>query len=72
MSGSGPIDSFVPVVMFSMPFGLSMDYLVFLVSPGFRVTFSSSDGGRGTCAGNESGTGSAVSIGMMFLASYRL
>ena len=32
MSGSGPIDSFVPVVMFSVPFGLSMDYLVFLVS----------------------------------------
>jgi RND superfamily putative drug exporter len=32
LSGSGPIDSFVPVVMFSVLFGLSMDYLVFLVS----------------------------------------
>jgi RND superfamily putative drug exporter len=31
-SGSGPIDSFVPVIMFSVLFGLSMDYLVFLVS----------------------------------------
>jgi RND superfamily putative drug exporter len=32
LSGAGPIDSFVPVVMFSVLFGLSMDYLVFLVS----------------------------------------
>jgi putative drug exporter of the RND superfamily len=32
LSGSGPIDSFVPVVMFAVLFGLSMDYLVFLVS----------------------------------------
>jgi putative drug exporter of the RND superfamily len=32
LSGSGPVDSFVPVVMFSVLFGLSMDYLVFLVS----------------------------------------
>ncbi len=32
LSGTGPIDSFVPVVMFSVLFGLSMDYLVFLVS----------------------------------------
>jgi RND superfamily putative drug exporter len=32
LSATGPIDSFVPVVMFSVLFGLSMDYLVFLVS----------------------------------------
>jgi RND superfamily putative drug exporter len=32
LSGAGPVDSFVPVVMFSVLFGLSMDYLVFLVS----------------------------------------
>ena len=32
LSGTGPIDTFVPVVMFSVLFGLSMDYLVFLVS----------------------------------------
>ena len=32
LSGTGPIDSFVPVVTFSVLFGLSMDYLVFLVS----------------------------------------
>jgi putative drug exporter of the RND superfamily len=32
LSGAGPIDVFVPVVMFSVLFGLSMDYLVFLVS----------------------------------------
>jgi RND superfamily putative drug exporter len=32
LSGTGPIDSFVPVLMFSVLFGLSMDYLVFLVS----------------------------------------
>jgi putative drug exporter of the RND superfamily len=32
LSGTGPIDAFVPVVMFSVLFGLSMDYEVFLVS----------------------------------------
>ncbi|MBV9792752.1 MAG: MMPL family transporter [Actinobacteria bacterium] len=32
LSGTGPIDSFVPVIMFSVLFGLSMDYLVYLVS----------------------------------------
>jgi putative drug exporter of the RND superfamily len=32
LTGTGPIDSFVPVLMFSVLFGLSMDYLVFLVS----------------------------------------
>ncbi len=32
LSGTGPVDAFVPVVMFSVLFGLSMDYLVFLVS----------------------------------------
>ncbi|HEY3904139.1 MAG TPA: MMPL family transporter [Streptosporangiaceae bacterium] len=32
LSGAGAIDAFVPVVMFSVLFGLSMDYLVFLVS----------------------------------------
>jgi RND superfamily putative drug exporter len=32
LTGTGPIDAFVPVLMFSVLFGLSMDYLVFLVS----------------------------------------
>jgi RND superfamily putative drug exporter len=32
LSGTGPVDSFVPVIMFSVLFGLSMDYLVYLVS----------------------------------------
>jgi len=31
-SGTGPIESFVPVMMFAIVFGLSMDYEVFLVS----------------------------------------
>jgi RND superfamily putative drug exporter len=31
-SGVGPIESFVPVMMFAIVFGLSMDYEVFLVS----------------------------------------
>jgi RND superfamily putative drug exporter len=30
--GTGPVDAFIPVVMFSVLFGLSMDYEVFLVS----------------------------------------
>jgi RND superfamily putative drug exporter len=31
-SGTGPIESFVPVMMFAIVFGLSMDYEMFLVS----------------------------------------
>ena len=31
-ASSGPIDAFVPVLMFAIVFGLSMDYEVFLVS----------------------------------------
>ena len=32
LTGTGPIDAFVPVLMFSVLFGLSMDYEVYLVS----------------------------------------
>jgi RND superfamily putative drug exporter len=32
LSGTGPIDAWVPVLMFSVLFGLSMDYEVYLVS----------------------------------------
>ena len=32
LSGTGPIDAFLPVLMFSVLFGLSMDYEVYLVS----------------------------------------
>jgi RND superfamily putative drug exporter len=32
LSGTGPIDAFIPVLLFSVLFGLSMDYEVYLVS----------------------------------------
>jgi RND superfamily putative drug exporter len=32
INGTGPIEAFVPVMMFAIVFGLSMDYQVFLVS----------------------------------------
>jgi RND superfamily putative drug exporter len=32
LSGTGPIDAFLPVLMFSVLFGLSMDYEVYLIS----------------------------------------
>jgi RND superfamily putative drug exporter len=32
LSGKGPIDAFIPVLLFSVLFGLSMDYEVYLVS----------------------------------------
>ncbi|HXR73128.1 MMPL family transporter, partial [Actinocrinis sp.] len=32
LSGTGPLDAFLPVVMFSVLFGLSMDYEVYTVS----------------------------------------
>jgi len=32
LSGTGPVDAFIPVLLFSVLFGLSMDYEVYLVS----------------------------------------
>ena len=32
LSGTGPVDAFLPVLIFSVLFGLSMDYEVYLVS----------------------------------------
>ena len=32
LSGTGPVDAFIPVLMFSVLFGLSMDYEVYLLS----------------------------------------
>ena len=32
VSGTGPVEPFIPVIMFAVLFGLSMDYEVFLVS----------------------------------------
>jgi RND superfamily putative drug exporter len=32
LSGTGPVEAFLPVIMFSVLFGLSMDYEVFTVS----------------------------------------
>ncbi|HEY1639458.1 MAG TPA: MMPL family transporter [Streptosporangiaceae bacterium] len=72
LAGTGPVDSFVPVVMFSVLFGLSMDYLVFLVSriqeewhqlhhaPAARLAALS---GRGTRRNHQAITGGLASSG---------
>jgi RND superfamily putative drug exporter len=46
--GTGPVDAFIPVVMFSVLFGLSMDYEVFLVSRIQEEWLRPGTGGAGT------------------------
>jgi RND superfamily putative drug exporter len=47
LSGTGPVDAFLPVLIFSVLFGLSMDYEVYLVS---RIQEEWRHGARGTAA----------------------
>jgi RND superfamily putative drug exporter len=43
LSGTGPVDAFLPVLIFSVLFGLSMDYEVYLIS---RIQEEWQRGGR--------------------------
>jgi RND superfamily putative drug exporter len=51
LSGTGPVDAFLPVLIFSVLFGLSMDYEVYLVG---RIQ---EEWHRGAGAGSGSGSG---------------
>jgi putative drug exporter of the RND superfamily len=49
LSGTGPVDAFLPVLIFSVLFGLSMDYEVYLISR-IQEEWRLGAAGRGTAA----------------------
>jgi RND superfamily putative drug exporter len=49
LSGTGPVDAFLPVLIFSVLFGLSMDYEVYLISR-IQEEWRHGAAGRGTAA----------------------
>lgn len=73
--GTGPIESFVPVLMFAIVFGLSMDYEVFLISRVHEEWEKSRDA-SGSVARGLASTGrvitAAASIMIVVFASFAL
>jgi putative drug exporter of the RND superfamily len=73
--GTGPIESFVPVLMFAIVFGLSMDYEVFLISRVHEEWEHSGDASGSVARGLQS-TGrvitAAASIMIVVFASFAL
>ncbi len=73
--GTGPIESFVPVLMFAIVFGLSMDYEVFLISRVHEEWEKSHDASDAVARGLQS-TGrvitAAASIMVLVFASFAL
>jgi RND superfamily putative drug exporter len=73
--GTGPIESFVPVLMFAIVFGLSMDYEVFLISRVHEEWERSHDASGAVARGLQT-TGkvitAAASIMVLVFASFAL
>src|SRR3954469_10043344 len=73
--GTGPIESFVPVLMFAIVFGLSMDYEVFLISRVHEAWEKSHDA-HGSVADGIQTTGrvitAAASIMVLVFGSFAL
>jgi putative drug exporter of the RND superfamily len=73
--GTGPIESFVPVLMFAIVFGLSMDYEVFLISRVHEEWEKSRDASAAVARGLQT-TGkvitAAASIMVLVFASFAL
>jgi putative drug exporter of the RND superfamily len=73
--GTGPIESFVPVLMFAIVFGLSMDYEVFLISRVHEEWERTGDASGSVARGLQT-TGSvitaAASIMVLVFASFAL
>src|SRR4051794_25990169 len=73
--GTGPIESFVPVLMFAIVFGLSMDYEVFLISR-VHESWEKTHDASGAVANGLQTTGrvitAAASIMIVVFASFSL
>jgi putative drug exporter of the RND superfamily len=71
-NGSVPVEVFIPVIMFSVLFGLSMDYEVFLVSRMYEEWHRSKDNRRAVTLGQaETGrviTAAAIIMILVFLS----
>jgi RND superfamily putative drug exporter len=69
---TGPVEVFIPVIMFSVLFGLSMDYEVFLVSRMHEEWVRSADNGKAVTRGQtETGrviTAAALIMVLVFLS----
>jgi RND superfamily putative drug exporter len=64
--GTGPIESFVPVLMFAIVFGLSMDYEVFLISRVHEEWERSHDASRAVASGVQT-TGRVITAAASFM-----
>jgi RND superfamily putative drug exporter len=72
VSRTGPIDAFVPVIIFAILFGLSMDYQVFLVSRIYEAWHDTSDNAKavthGLAATGRTITAAAAIMVLVFAA----
>ena len=66
--GSGPIESFLPVIMIAILFGLSMDYQVFLVSRMHEEWVHTSDNRRSVIRG-QADTGRVITAAALIMIS---
>ncbi len=67
-SGSGPIESYLPIIMIAILFGLSMDYQVFLVSRMHEDWVHHGDNERAIVAG-QSTTGRVITAAALIMIS---
>ena len=68
ISGTGPIMPFLPIMVFAILFGLSMDYQVFLVSR-MREEWERTDDNRAAIRRGLAGSGRVVVIAALIMAS---
>ncbi|AZI56830.1 MMPL family transporter [Nakamurella antarctica] len=64
--GKGPIEAFIPVMMFAILFGLSMDYQVFLVSSMHEEFLRSGDNGKAVREG-QARTGGIITAAALIM-----
>jgi RND superfamily putative drug exporter len=65
-SGTGPIESFLPIIMIAILFGLSMDYQVFLVSRMHEEWVNTGDN-EGAIIHGQANTGRVISAAALIM-----
>jgi uncharacterized membrane protein YdfJ with MMPL/SSD domain len=69
-SGTDPIASFVPLIMFAVLFGLSMDYQVFLMSQIERARARTDDDAEAIASGLETGAKPIVAAALIMMSVF--
>ena len=69
-SGSGPIESYLPIIMIAILFGLSMDYQVFLVSRMHEEWVHSKDNRRAVTVGQGETGGIITAAALIMIAVF--